>query len=137
MAEIKYIICGIVIALVLFFIIIMYNRKCDTMTNKENIENTKTIKYFGGDYCPYSNTNSIAYNVMKEFEVRYPDVLVEYYWSGKDNAAMEKYNILYVPTILNSKDQPIELKLPKDTVTEGKTNDELRGLLLENIYNNV
>jgi len=137
MAEIKYIICGIVIALVLFFIIIMYNRKCEPMKNKEKLENTKTIKYFGGDYCPYSNTNSIAYNVMKEFEVKYPNILVEYYWSGKDTAAMEKYNILYVPTILNSKDQPIELKLPKDTIIEGKTDDELRGLLLDNIFMSI
>ena len=137
MAELKYILCGIVIALVLFFILIIYNRNPNQMKNTEKLDNTKSIKYFGGDYCPYSNTNSIAYNVMKEFEIKYPNVLVEYYWSGKDSAMMEKYNIMYVPTILNSKDQPIELKLPKDTVTEGKTDEELRGMLLDNIYRSI
>ena len=53
-------------------------------TDDDNFENNgekKVLKYFGGDYCPFSNSNSNAYKVVKDFEEEYKDkVDVNYYW---------------------------------------------------------
>jgi hypothetical protein len=106
---------------------------------KNNFENNKkVIQYFGGDYCPFSNVNSNAYKIIKDFENEYGDrITVSYYWAGKDNEIMQTLDVKYVPTILNSYNESIELKLPEDVDTTGLSNDELRTMLLENIYNNL
>jgi hypothetical protein len=113
------------------------NEDFKPITNKfEN--NKKVINYFGGDYCPFSNNNSNAYKIMTDFETEYGDsVTVNYYWAGKDNELMKALNVKYVPTILNGNNEIIELKLPEDVDTAGLSNDELRTMLLENIYNKL
>jgi hypothetical protein len=106
---------------------------------QENIENKqKVIQYFGGDYCPFSNVNSNAYKIMKDLESEYGDrVTVYYYWAGKDNEIMQSLDVKYVPTILNGDNDVIELKLPEDVNTAGLSNEDLRAMLLENIYNKL
>ena len=100
--------------------------------------NKKVIQYFGGDYCPFSNVNSNAYKIIKDFEDEYGDrVTVNYYWTGKDNEIMKTLDVKYVPTILNDDNEQIELKLPEDVDTTDLSNDELRTMLLETIYNNL
>jgi hypothetical protein len=106
---------------------------------KNNFDNKKKIiQYFGGDYCPFSNFTSNAYKIMKDFENEYGDkITVNYYWAGKDNEIMQALDVKYVPTILNGNNEPIELKLPDDVDITDLSNDELRAILLENIYNNL
>jgi hypothetical protein len=50
---------------------------------------------------------------------------------------MKQLNILYVPTILNTNNNKIELALDKDVDTDNLSNEELKNMLLENIYNNL
>jgi hypothetical protein len=104
-----------------------------------NFDNKKKIiQYFGGDYCPFSNLNSNAYKIIKDFEDEYRDrVTVSYYWAGKDNEIMQALDVKYVPTILNGNNDIIELKLPENVDTTNLSNEELRIMLLENIYNNL
>jgi hypothetical protein len=113
------------------------NEDFKTITN--NFENNKKIiQYFGGDYCPFSNVNSNAYKIIKDFETEYGDrVTFNYYWAGTDNDIMKELDIKYVPTILNGNNESIELKLPEDVNTTNLSNDELKTILLENIYNNL
>jgi hypothetical protein len=73
---------------------------------------------------------------MKDFENEYGDrVTVSYYWAGKDNEIMQALDVKYVPTILNGDNESIDLKLPEDVDTTGLSNEDLRNVLLENIYN--
>ena len=129
--------CGILICLAIVIFVIIYLIYCKYY--KEKFSNKKIVKFFGATYCPYSNTNSPSYKVMKDFEEKYKDVEVQYYWtdSEKDTPLAIKYNIEYVPTILNMNDKQIELGLPEGINKDEKTNDELRELLLENIYNKL
>lgn len=142
----EYMICAFVFILVIVVIIITLTKnKKGSFTNKENSKQegfaetspaspTKTLKYFGGGYCPYSNTNSNAYNVIKEFENLKKDVKVEYYWTENNQSDMEKYKIMYVPTILGENDRPIELRLPDDYDKTNKTDAQLKEALMNHLY---
>ncbi len=136
----KKILIGLLV-LVLLYIAFKYffksNEKFTTSSNSITTSSTNVIKFFGADYCPYSNKNSPAYKVMKDFEESYPDVQVFYYWMGQDDDKMTDLNIEYVPTILNGKNKPVELKLPEGVSREGKTGEELKIILLEAIHNQV
>lgn len=129
------IIIGIILLLcVIIFYIFAYN-KYDSFTGSATITSQlKIIKYFGGSYCIYSNKSSAAYMVIKDFEEKYKDVKVEYYWVGTNDDMMAKHTVTQVPTILNSNNVSIELNLPKDTDTTNKTTEQLKELLLSNIY---
>lgn len=134
----KIVLICIIILIIGYFIYKFFFLKQNI--NSEKLEQTtdKELKYFGGDYCPFSNTDSNAYKVIKDFEDKYGNkVSVKYYWTGKDNNVMNELNIKYVPTILNGKNIPIEIELPKDTDTSKFTNIELKNMLLENIYNKL
>jgi hypothetical protein len=139
--KVEYIICISVFILVTIVIIITLTRNkfSNTKTEKfaEELPPTKTLKYFGGGYCPYSNTNSNAYKVILDFENRKKDVKVEYYWTEDNQSEMEQYKIMYVPTILGKDDKPIELKLPDNFDKTGKTDEELKTALREHIYSLV
>jgi hypothetical protein len=107
---------------------------------KETFQSKKVIKFFGATYCPYSNESSISFKVMKDFEEKYKDLVeVEYFWTDtqKDMPLAMEYNIQYVPTIYNENKEVIELALPEGIDKENKTNDELRELLLNNIYSKL
>jgi hypothetical protein len=105
---------------------------------KNTFSNNKVLSYFGAEYCPFSNTDSNAYKIIKDFENEYGDrVTIKYYWSETDADLMKELNIIYVPTILNSNNNKIELALDKDVDTKKLSNEELKSLLLENIYNNL
>jgi hypothetical protein len=107
-----------------------------SMNNFKNKE--KIIQYFGGDYCPFSNTTSNAYKVVKDFEEVYgTEVTVKYYWVGQDDIIMKDLDIQYVPTILNGNNDIIELNLPETIDTKNLSNQELKDLLLETIYNKL
>ncbi len=128
----------ILILFALFYIAFKYFFKSEKKTNEDfTSSSTNIIKFYGADYCPYSNKESASYKVMKDFEEAYPDVKVNYYWIGKNDKEMTEMNIEYVPTILNSKNKPVELKLPEGVSREGKTGEELKVILLEAIHNQL
>ena len=139
----------ILIVLVLLYIAFKYffkNKEKFTTSSKskeiteestEPTSSTNVVKFYGADYCPYSNKNSPSYKIMKDFEESYPDVQVYYYWIGKDDEEMKDLNIEYVPTILNGKNKSIELKLPEGITPEGKTGEDLKIILLEAIHNQL
>ncbi len=106
---------------------------------KEKLDNKeKILQYFGGDYCPFSNVESNAYKVIKDFEDEYGNkVSVRYYWVGKDDDYMKKLNVEYVPAILNGANEEIELALPKGTDTKSMSTDDIKNLLLETIFNKL
>jgi hypothetical protein len=140
--KVEYIICISVFILVVIVIIITLTKNKFTNTKTEKfaddpLPSTKTLKYFGGGYCPYSNTNSNAYNVILDFENLKKDVKVEYYWTENNQDKMEQYEIMYVPTILGKDDKPIELKLPDNFDKTGKTDAEIKTALMEHIYSLV
>ncbi len=101
-----------------------------------NFQNEKKeLKYFGGDYCPFSNSTSNAYRVIKDFEKEYSDkVNVNYYWVGLDDEIMKELNVEYVPYILNGDNKQIEIGLPKGTDGSKLSEEELKELLLRTLY---
>jgi hypothetical protein len=103
---------------------------------KGNFENKKKVlQYFGGDYCPFSNSNSNAYKVIKDFEAEYEDdVEVNYYWVGLDDEIMKELNVEYVPYLLNGDNKQIEIGLPEGTDASNMEEAELKELLLRTIY---
>ncbi len=113
------------------------NAESTTSTSQLKVNYKNVIKFYGADYCPYSNTNSPSYKIMKDFEEAYPDVQVYYYWIGKDDEEMKDLNIEYVPTILNGDNKPVEFKLPEGVSPEGKSGEELKVILLEAIHNQL
>jgi hypothetical protein len=136
----------LLIGLVVLIIIYLAYRYLIVRGKKEKLEdkpikntfsNNKVLSYFGAEYCPFSNTDSNAYKIIKDFENEYGDrVTIKYYWSETDADLMKELNIVYVPTILNSNNNKIELAIDKDVDTKNLSNEELKSLLLENIYNN-
>ncbi len=138
--KVKYIICIAVFILAAFIIIITLIRNKFTNTKKEKFSedastsSLKTLKYFGGGYCPYSNESSNAYKVIKDFENLKTDVKVEYYWTEQNQDKMEEYKIMYVPTILGKDDKPLDLKLPDNFDKTGKTDAEIKTALMNHIY---
>jgi len=131
----------IIIILVLIILIggLVYYFFIRKNNNPEKLEQSsrKRLRYFGAYYCPYSNKESPAYMVIKDLENKYSDVLIEYYWVETDKEYMSKYNVEYVPMILTNEDKTIDLALPTDITIENKTNDELKDILLETIYNKL
>jgi hypothetical protein len=109
----------------------------DTQEDETNTSQTtkKVLKYFGGDYCPFSNSNSNAYKVVKDFESEYSDkVDVEYYWVGLDDEIMKELNVEYVPYLLNDDNKQIEIALPEGIDASNMEESELKELLLRTIY---
>ncbi len=108
----------------------------ETGKDINNFQNEKKVlKYFGGDYCPFSNSASNAYKVIKDFEQEYGDrVNVNYYWVGLDDEIMKELNVEYVPYILNGDNKQIEIGLPEGTETSNLSEEELKELLLRTIY---
>ena len=136
----------IIITAIISYLIYKYIYAKDTLKNvkegspiKNNFQNNqKVLQYFGGDYCPFSNTSSNAYKVIKDFEDEYSNkVTIKYYWVGKDDDYMRELKIDYVPAILNGNNDKIDLSLPEDTDSSKLSNDELKEILLENIYNKL
>lgn len=126
----------VIIAVIIFGILkYVYNNKTNYFTNTSN----KTLNYFGGDYCPHSNKDSRTYKLIEEeFANKYPDVKVNYYWSNPNNIEeFKKARADYVPTITNNNYDHIKLALPEGTNPEDYNDDELKDLLLENIYNQL
>jgi len=134
----------IIITAVIIYLVYKYIYAKEKLSNvkqpiKNNFQNNqKVLQYFGGDYCPFSNVESNAYKVVKDFEDEYGfKVSVKYYWVGKDDDYMKQLNIDYVPAILNGNNEKVELSLPEGTDTSNLSNDELKQILLENIYNKL
>lgn len=125
----------VVIGLIYYFVF----HKKEKYNNIEKLENGKTLKYYGGSYCPHSNENSRTYKLInEEFRNKYPDVNINIYWSSPENREeFENAKAEYVPTITNDKYEHIELKLPENTNVEEFTDEQLKDILLENIYNQL
>jgi ABC-type glycerol-3-phosphate transport system substrate-binding protein len=98
---------------------------------------TNGIKYFGGSYCPHSRVGSRAYTLIKDFEAKYPNIKVEYYWTGEDNEEFTKANAEYVPTVTDTNYNKINLTLPNGVNTNDKTDVELKNLVLLNIHHQL
>jgi hypothetical protein len=146
------ILIGICALLLIIVVVVVKLTSKDKFTNYKNkifgnkifgnekFETKKVIKFFGATYCPYSNESSISFKVMKDFEEKYKDTVeVQYVWTDtqKDLPLAMEYDIQYVPTIYNENKEIIELGLPEGVDKENKTNDELRELLLNNIYSKL
>ena len=128
----------VIIGVLILLILIGFGIYTIFFSNQEKFTEKKNIKFFGAEYCPYSNKESVAYSIMEDFENKYKNkVNVEYFTVEKDNELMKKLNIQYIPTILNSKYESIELALDKNVETKDKSNEELKNLLLENVYNKL
>ena len=138
-----YIVIGIIILGVLFFI--FKDKIMSEYFTTTSIMNEKLIlKYFGSSRCPHSKVGSKAYLLVKEFEEKYKNVIVEYYWSDDELSRNEftKANAEFVPTITNCDYIKIELILPKCDTPDcielrDKKPEELKELLLEEILKKV
>tara|TARA_B110001469_G_scaffold124747_1_gene138953 strand:- start:4330 stop:4779 length:450 start_codon:yes stop_codon:yes gene_type:complete len=122
---------ALIISIVLIFLILVFSkkdvlapieinkkkiRKRRKITNTHNTHNTqndlKILKYFGQDYCPYSNKQSYMYNVLNtKFRKMYPNVRIEFNWAKTQYEMNEsaKANVEYVPTITNANYQHINV----------------------------
>ena len=95
----------------------------------------KILKYFGGSYCPHSREGSRAYELIKNFETEYPGVKVEYYWTGgNDNDEFNKADAKYVPTVTNGSYNKVQLSVNEMDDTSNKSDEELKNLVMINIY---
>ena len=99
--------------------------------------NNKVLKYFGGSYCPHSRKGSRAYELIKDFETAYPDVKVEYFWTGGNTEEFVKADAQYVPTITNNLYNKVELSVNPNDDTKNKTELELKNMVMANIYKQV
>lgn len=142
-----YIIVGLLLA-VAIFLIIYFNKSedfADQPSNQATPKNTSTsniskengIKYFGGSYCPHSKVGSRAYLLIKDFELKYPDITVKYYWTGEDNEEFTKAQVEYVPTVTNKQYNKINLTVPDGVDTNNKSDNELKELVLLNIHHQL
>jgi len=122
---------ALIISIVLIFLILVFSkkdvlapieinkkkiRKRIKITNTRNTQKTqnelKILKYFGQDYCPYSNKQSYMYNVLNtKFRKMYPNVKIEFNWAKTQYEMNEsaKANVEYVPTITNANYQHINV----------------------------
>lgn len=141
--KMEYIICIVVLVLVAIVGIIILAKNTKVISSfVNNITSSTTkpkkiLKYFGNSDCPYSNKNSNAYIVIKEFDEYIKtkgDAQVIYYWAGTDDNIMDQHDIIYVPTILGKDNASIELKLPANTNPTDKSTDKLKQLLMDHIY---
>ena len=134
----KFVLIIIIVTIIIFLI---YNH-CKTNNilgfanmNIPGFANKKILRYFGADYCPHSNIDSNAYHVIKDFEDKYGnEVEIIYTWSEKNPDEMAKYNVMYVPTIMNGNNQEIQIKLPENINKETLTPEKLKNILLNTIY---
>ncbi len=127
---------GLIAVIIVIVIVVVYFM----FIKREKFQNeTKVIKYFGANFCPYSNKESMSYKVMQDLKDKYnSDIEIKYYWTDGDGAEEgKKYNVEYVPTILNSKDEPIQLALPEGTNTKDMSNNELKEMLLTTVFGKI
>jgi len=133
---------ALIISIVLIFLILVFSKK-DVLApieinkkkirkrrkrNTQNTQNTqneqKILKYFGQDYCPYSNKQSYMYNFLNtKFRKMYPNVKIEFNWAKTQYEMNEsaKANVEYVPTITNANYQHIYISDKLDNQTERQT----------------
>ena len=97
---------------------------------------TLILNYYGDKKCPYSNTDSKAYNLIQSFEKdsKYTDVIIKYYWTDTDNMTFNKMQIEYVPTITNNASKKIDITVAPNTDITDRSLEELENLVKENIY---
>ena len=136
----SFIVIFIIIILILLLISIFNNsKKCKKEDLYTEAEDRKVLKYFGGAYCPHSREGSRAYNLVKEFESTYPDVDVQYYWTGDDSSKDEfmKADARYVPTLTNCSYNKVEMEIKPGADTTDKSQDELKVMVMKNMYNQL
>jgi|SaaInlV_165m_DNA_2_1040747.scaffolds.fasta_scaffold05828_1 hypothetical protein len=114
---------------------IIYNHGLkETLQNKES----KVLNYYGGNHCPHSRIGSSMYDLISNnFHTKYPNVSINYYWSGEADDEFIRANIEYVPTITNNYNQQLFIGLPEGNVPDDKSDQELEQILLDNIYNQL
>jgi hypothetical protein len=125
----------------IFFIIVIFAtiayffffKKQDNLTQK------KILKYFGGDYCPHSNSDSRIFRLINEdFRQKYPDVDIQIFWSSDENREeFQRAGAEYVPTITNSSYEHLRVGLPESIDTTDKSDEELKQLVLINLKNQL
>jgi len=125
------------------------NNQLTDSTNLENntkpqentdIVNKKIIQYYGGHHCPHSNKDSNMYKLITEnFSKKYNNVEVKVYWGSEPTheKLFQQNNVQYVPTILNSKNEVVNVGLDENVDKINKSPEELEHLLFEGIYNQL
>ena len=101
----------------------------------------KVLKYFGANYCPFSNVKSKPYFIIREFKNKYPDVKVEIFMSEDmtDDQRHEfiKADAKYVPTVTNGNYAKISLDLVENFDKSDKNEEEIFDAVLKNIYDQL
>ena len=149
----NFVVISIVVIVILLLVSVFNNKKEKVCKNKrDNMEDDreddreekkyirpKVLKYFGGAYCPHSREGSRAYELVKDFEAKYNNIDVQYYWSGEEGTKDEfmKADARYVPTLTNCDYTKIEMSVPQGTDTSDKSQDELKELVMKNMYNQL
>lgn len=105
------------------------------------------LKYFGTTRCPHSNPQSRAFDLINnKFREKYGDMVdIQIYMNGpgvtenKDQMIQEFRNARadYVPKITCENYKEVHLRMSSDVDTTNKSDEELMGLLLDNIYNQL
>lgn len=155
----------VIIAIIIFVIcivLIVYFKGKDSVENLENNQsndqnnnqnnnqsnnqsnnlngNVKKMYYFGGHHCPHSNQQSDMYRFITErFASAHPNVELEILW-GSDEKAQEmfqKHNVEYVPTLINKDGTKINVQVPDDVNTQGKSDQEIENIVIENVFSQL
>ena len=148
----NFVVISIIVIVILLLVSLFNNSKTGCKNKRVDMEDVKedvkeddkyirpkVLKYFGGAYCPHSREGSRAYELVKDFEVKYKNVDVQYYWSGEEETKDEfiKADARYVPTLTNCNYNKIEMSVPQGTDTSDKSQDELKELVMKNMYNQL
>lgn len=157
----KFLTYDVIIAFVIFIVSIIFilhyksNEKVEKLSNnnQENVINSQsqqpnqiaeegkpTLYYFGGHHCPHSNQNSYMYKfITQKFSAEHPNVDLIVLWGSdpQSQQLFQKYNVQYVPTLVNGKGAQINAGLPDNFNTEGKSDQELESVVIENLRNQI
>ena len=148
----------VIIAAAIFvvcIILIIYFKSTDNSNKNENLTNVsqeenvivnddlvkkKKLYYFGGHHCPHSNTQSHMYRFLTQKLVsQHPNIDLVIFWGSDPNSQVmfEKHNVEFVPTVVNENGVKVDVKIPDGTNIEGKNNEEIENIVIENLVNQL
>ena len=104
------------------------------------IDNTNTIgiRFFGGNYCPFSNRNSMMYNlIVNKLVEKYPNIKCHVHFSEnpEDNEHFMKAKCLKIPMVTTLDYQNIDLSPP--VPIKSLNDEEPINTFLEYIFNQL
>ena len=88
--------------------------------------NNQKLYYFGGHHCPHSNINSHMYRfITQRFMEKYPEIDVVILWGSEPNSQemFRRFDVQYVPTVVNENGNKINVGLPEGMNVDNKTDE--------------